>query len=107
MNNTAGAGAGSPLAVGLTSLSLLADQDAALAGRYPLVYITPEKLLSGATLQRLAAVKHKIALVAIDEAHWWGLRDEEGWLGRGHAKVGILLTATFFLFLVLSLFLRI
>lgn len=73
LNNTAGAGRGQQLAVGLTGNSSLADQDAALAGHFSLVYITPEKLLNGTTLPRLAAVKHKLALVAIDEAHWCAL----------------------------------
>ena len=59
--------------MGLTGHSPPGDVDDALAGLYPLVYITPEKLLLGNFLHRLTV--DRVALVAIDEAHCvsqWG-----------------------------------
>ena len=77
LNNTAGAfgSARRVLAIGLSGVSTSQEVDDAMAGRYPLVYVTPEKLLLGGLLQRLAKVKDKLALVAVDEAHCvsqWG-----------------------------------
>ena len=81
------------VAVGLTGSSPEGDVEDALAGRYPLVYITPEKLLMSGFLGRLAAVKERVALVAIDEAHCvsqWGhdFRPEYLNLGRVREALG-------------------
>lgn len=62
----------------------------ALNGEYPLVYVTPEKLLSEGFLDRLAHMhrsKKRLCLVAIDESHCvseWGhdFRPEYRNLGR-------------------------
>jgi RecQ family ATP-dependent DNA helicase len=53
-------------------------EDRALQGEFPLVYVTPEKLLAGNFLDRLAHLhthKNRLSLIAIDESHCvseWG-----------------------------------
>ena len=79
------------VAVGLTGHSPPGDVDDALAGLYPLVYITPEKLLLGNFLHRLTV--DRVALVAIDEAHCvsqWGhdFRPEYLKLGQVRRTLG-------------------
>ena len=67
-----------PLATFLGSGQLDASQEAAaLAGKYRLVYVTPEKLLSGGFLEQLARMHtlRPLSLIAIDESHCvseWG-----------------------------------
>ena len=51
-------------------------EERALEGQYPLVYLSPEKILSDAFMPRLCQkLGHRIGLIAIDEAHCcteWG-----------------------------------
>ena len=69
LNNTVGAGA-PPVAVYLGSSQFDSSADEhALAGKYPLVYVTPEKLVGSSFLSRLNTLylAGRIGLVAIDE----------------------------------------
>jgi ATP-dependent DNA helicase RecQ/Werner syndrome ATP-dependent helicase len=68
-----------PLATFLGSAQTNASEEAAaLAGKYRLVYVTPEKLLSGGFLDQLArmhTITRPLSLIAIDESHCvseWG-----------------------------------
>lgn len=53
-------------------------EDRALQGEFPVVYVTPEKMLSGNFLDRLAMLhqhKTRLSLIAVDESHCvseWG-----------------------------------
>ena len=45
------------------------------AGEFSIVYVTPEKLVLGGSFELLHAMRDKLALVAVDEAHCiaeWG-----------------------------------
>ena len=68
-----------PLATFLGSAQMHASEEAAaLAGKYRLVYVTPEKLISGGFLNQLARMHtttRPLSLIAIDESHCvseWG-----------------------------------
>lgn len=78
INATIGGSATTPLATYLGSAQADAGEEAAaLAGERPVVFLSPEKVMDGATVPRLDALRRsgRLALIAIDEAHCilqWG-----------------------------------
>lgn len=78
INATIGGSVATPLATYLGSAQADAGEEAAaMAGERPVVFLSPEKVMDGATVPRLDALRRsgRLALIAIDEAHCilqWG-----------------------------------
>ena len=71
LNNTVGRGERTVAAMLGSGQLDPSVEERALNGQYPLVYLSPEKLMAGSTLDRLCQLhaRQPLLLFAIDEAH--------------------------------------